>query len=157
MEYTYKDEEMLSSSPGTVPLEALPHHRAVHLETRHFKFDDPFLVPRSEVYELYTHAGGDINVDIAVVLTGDIEGYVVAGPSGAVGVRGVVVMLYNSKGKKIATTRSEFDGFYSFAAIPGGDYEIRIAPKSGFSVFAKPFSFDAEDGYVVLDGIYLYE
>ena len=108
-------------------------------------------MPRSEVYELYTHAGGDINVDIAVVLTGDIEGYVVAGPSGAVGVRGVVVMLYDSAGRKIATTRSEFDGFYSFAAIPGGDYEIRIALKSGFSVFAKPFSFDAEDGYVVLD------
>ena len=153
----YKDDKMLSASPGVVPLDGLPRYRAVLLETRHFKFDDPFLVPRSEVYELYTHAGGNINVDIAVVLAGDIEGYVVAGPSGATGVRGVVVMLYDSEGKKIATTRSEFDGFYSFTAVPGGDYEIRVAPKTGFTVFALPFSFDADDGYIVLDGIYLYE
>lgn len=153
----YKTEEMLNTSKGTVPLVAVPRYRAIQLETRHFKFDDPFLVPRSEVYELYTHAGGDISVDIAVVLTGDIEGYVVAKPSGGAGVRGVIVMLYNSKGKKIAETRSEFDGFYSFTAIPGGDYEIRIEPTSAFSVTALPFSFDAEDGFVVLDGIYLYE
>ena len=66
-------------------------------------------------------------------------------------------MLYDSAGKNIATTRSEFDGFYSFAAVPGGDYEIRITRKSGRSVFVKAFSLDAEDGFVVLDGIYLYE
>ena len=33
-------------------------------------------MPRADAYELRTHAGSDVSVDIAVVVTGDIEGYV---------------------------------------------------------------------------------
>ncbi len=155
---SYKGEEMLSDSPGTVSLNALPRYRPVKIDTSRFKFDDPFLVPRSQLYELYTHAGSDISVDIAVVMTGDIEGYLYYGSGeDTVPAKGVVVTLYDAKGREISAARSEFDGFYSFIAIPAGDYEVRVTPKAGENLAAQFFSLDGEEGFVVLDEIYLYE
>jgi hypothetical protein len=155
---SYKEEEMLSGSPGTVLLNALPRYRPVKIETRHLKFDDPFLVPRAQIYELYTHAGSDVNFDIAVVMTGDVEGYVYNGSADDAGpAKGVIVTLHDPDGREIAAARSEFDGFYSFTAVPAGDYEVRITPKPGQNLLTLPFTLDGQEGYVVLDEIYLYE
>jgi hypothetical protein len=155
---SYKNEQMLSMVPGTVPLQALPRYRPVKIETRHFKFDDPFLVPRSQIYELYTHAGGDISVDIAVVMTGDVEGYVFNGSDDkAIPAKGIVVTLYDGTGREIAAARSEFDGFYSFNGIPTGNYEVRISPKAGEEFLSQPFTLDGQEGYVSLEKIFLYE
>jgi hypothetical protein len=155
---TYKGEETLDTSPGTVSLDALPRYRPVRIETRHFKFDDPFLVPRTQIYELYTHAGGDVSVDIAIVMTGDIEGYIYNGSGDdAVPAKGVIVTLYDADGREISAARSEFDGFYNFTAIPAGDYEVRVTPNVGENLAAQTFSLVGEKGFVVLDEIYLYE
>ncbi len=130
----------------------------MQIETRHLKFDDPFLVPRAQAYELSTHAGSDISIDVAVVLTGDIEGYIFVGSAAnAAAVRGVIVSLHDAQGREVARTRSEFDGFYSFIGVPGGDYEVRVAANGRRGEVVQPFSLDAQAGYVVLDGIYLYE
>lgn len=155
---TYKDEQMLSMAPGTVPLQALPAYRPVKIETRHFKFDDPFLVPRSQIYELYTHPGGDVSVDIAVVMTGDVEGYIYNGSADkAVPAKGVIVTLYDHDGQEISAARSEFDGFYSFNSIPSGNYEVRVRPEAGEDVLAQPFTLDGQEGFVTLDKIFLYQ
>ena len=139
-------------------LNGLPRYRPVKIETRHFKFDDPFLVPRSQIYELYTHAGGDVSVDIAVVMTGDVEGYVYAGSAeDATPVKGVIVTLFDADGREVAAVRSEFDGFYGFNGIPAGHYEVRVTPKDGEKLLTQAFELDCDDGYVVLDEIYLYE
>jgi hypothetical protein len=155
---TYKDQEMLSMAPGTVPLQALPRYQPVKVETRHFKFDDPFLVPRSRIYELFTHAGGDVSVDIAVVMTGDIEGYIYTGADEKTApAKGVTVLLFNSEGEEIAAARSEFDGFYNFNGIPAGNYEVRVRPKAGDDFLTQPFTLDGRDGFVSLEKIVLYE
>ncbi len=155
---SYRDQETLQTWPGALPLTALPSYRPVQIETRHLKFDDPFLVPRAEAYELRTHAGSDISVDIAVVMTGDIEGHVFIGSADdAAAARGVIVSLHDAQGREIARTRSEFDGFYNFTGVPGGDYEVRVAASGARGEFVQPFSLDAQAGYVVLDRITLYE
>jgi hypothetical protein len=154
----YRESETSQMLPGMLPLMALPGSSPVLIETRHFKFDDPFLVPRVQVYELRTHAGSNISVDVAVVMTGDIEGYVVAAlGDDAVAVRGIVVMLYDANGQEIGRTRSEFDGYYSFTTVPGGDYEVRISATGDGSELVQAFVLDAEDGFVVLDTITIYE
>jgi hypothetical protein len=154
----YQGEEIPSSSPGTLSLNGLPRYRPVKIETRHFKFDDPFLVPRAQIYELYTHAGGDISVDIAVVMTGDVEGNIYSGSADEPQpVKGVIVTLFDERGRQVAAVRSEFDGFYSFNGIPAGHYEVRVTPKTGEALLTQLFELDGKDGYVVLDEIYLYE
>jgi hypothetical protein len=121
----YREQETSPVSPGTLPLTALPNFRPVQFETRHLKFDDPFLVPRAQAYELRTHAGSHVSLDVAVLLTGDIEGYVFVGAADdAVAARGVIVSLRDTRGYEIARARSEFDGYYSFNSVPGGYYEV---------------------------------
>ena len=145
-------------SPGTLPLTALPNFRPVQFETRHLKFDDPFLVPRAQAYELRTHAGSHVSLDVAVLLTGDIEGYVFVGAADdAVAARGVIVSLRDTRGYEIAKARSEFDGYYSFIGVPGGYYEVLVYANEGRSQFVRQVSLDTQVGYAVVDEIYIDE
>jgi hypothetical protein len=68
---SYRDQETLKSSPGALPLTALPSGRPVLFDMQHMTLDDPFLVPRAKAYELRTHAGSDVSIDVAVVMTGE--------------------------------------------------------------------------------------
>jgi hypothetical protein len=154
----YREQEMLQVSPGALRLTALPNFRPVQIETRHLKFDDPFLVPRSQAYELRTHSGSHVSLDVAVLLTGDIEGRVFVGSADdAVAARGVIVSLRDEWGDVIAEARSEFDGYYSFNSVSGGYYEIRVYSNEGRKEFVQPVTFDARDGYIVVDRIYIDE
>jgi hypothetical protein len=136
----------------------LPNFRTVQFETRHFKFDDPFLVARAQAYELRTHAGSDVIVDVAVVMTGDIEGHVFVGSADdAAAARGVIVSLRDARGYVIAEARSEFDGYYSFNSVPGGYYEVRVNANEGRAEYVRPVSLDTQVGYAVLDAIYIEE
>jgi hypothetical protein len=153
---SYREDEMLAIAPGVLPLTPLPSARSVQIETRHLKFDDPFLLPRAEAYELTTHAGADVSVDVAVVMTGDIEGHVFLGsPDDAVAARRVSVSLHAPDGREIDRTLSEFDGFYSFTGVPGGSYEVRVSAGEDGTVIVRPVGLDARAGYAVLDGIYI--
>jgi hypothetical protein len=155
---SYRDQETLPNIPGALPLNALPTSRAVKLDMQHLKLEDPFLVPRAQMYELHTHAGSDVSIDVAVVMTGDIEGHVLTGASGAGrAARGIIVTLHDAQGREVARTRSEFDGFYSFTGVPGGDYEVKVWADEGRTELAQSFSLDPDDGYVVLERIYIFE
>ena len=73
------------------------------------------------------------------------------------GVRGVVVSLHDSAGREVDRTRSEFDGFYSFIGVPGGEYEVRVSVNGGKSELVQPLTLDPQDGYIVLERIYIFE
>ena len=154
---SYRDQETLKTSPGVLPLTALPSARPVLFDMQHLKLDDPFLLPRVQVYELRTHAGSDVRIDVAVVMTGDIEGHIFAGLGDDRTVRGVIVSLYDAEGREVARTRSEFDGFYSFTGVAGGDYEVRVSANGGQTELVQPLTLDPQDGYVVLERIYIFE
>jgi hypothetical protein len=133
-------------APGSVTLTAIPGESAVQIDTSRFEFDDPFLVPRLNGYELRTHAGGDIEIDIPVVLTGDVEGMLLDGPGRPA--RGIELLLLDADGKERGATRSEFDGYYSFTGIPGGSYRIAHRSEDGALRILQTVMLDAEQGFV---------
>ncbi len=151
----YRDQETLHDVPGVLPLTALPVAQPVLFDMKFMQLDDPFLIPRAKAYELRTHAGSDVSIDVAVVLTGDIEGHVLA--SDSLGARGVIVTLHDSNGREVARTRSEFDGFYSFSGVPGGRYEVRISVPDGQGELVQPLTLDPQDGYIVLEKMYIFQ
>ncbi|MDX1405506.1 MAG: carboxypeptidase-like regulatory domain-containing protein [Woeseiaceae bacterium] len=155
---SYRDQETLPDVPGVLPLNALPSSRPVQFDMQYLKVDDPFLVPRAQMYELHTHAGSDISIDVALVMTGDIEGTVMTGSAGAGrGARGIIVTLHDKEGREVARTRSEFDGFYSFTSVPSGDYEVRVWADDGRTQLSQDLTLDPKDGYVVLERVYIFE
>jgi hypothetical protein len=154
---SYRDTETIGSAPGTLRLRAMPRYQPVRIETRHLKFDDPFLIPRESGYEIYTHAGSELSVDVAVVPTGDVEGYVFASAEDA-GVsraaRDLAVSLRSPDGRIVATARTEFDGFYCFTGVPPGHYQVHVGDASGRTVI-ESVVLDARVGLAQVDGIHL--
>ncbi|MCZ6643694.1 MAG: carboxypeptidase-like regulatory domain-containing protein [Gammaproteobacteria bacterium] len=154
----YKSQESFGRAASTVTLNALPRYQPVKIDVREIKLSDPFLVPRAAIYEIYTHAGSDISVDVALVRTGDVEGYIYSGSEKEhAPVRGLNVTLHDKNGKEVAAARSEFDGYYSFTSIPVGNYEIRVVGQMGDPSFTQSFLLEGDAGLVVLDKILLYE
>jgi hypothetical protein len=150
----YRDKESLAQAPGVLPLLSLPAERAVQIDTSQLEFDDPFLKPRNRAYELNTHAGSDLNIDVAVLLTGDIAGYVYReADTFREGLRGVLLTLRDEAGQLIAETRSEFDGYYGFTGVPGGNYEISATLGSEEIAVVRNVTLDARDGFVRADDI----
>jgi len=149
----YREQAATESMPGAVTLTALPGEMAIQIDTSRFKFDDPFLVPRLKAYELQTHAGSDVELDIAVVMTGDVEGTVL----GADGrpARGIELRLLDPDLEMVGEARTEFDGYYSFSGVPGGAYVIARIDETGRVIPLQSAALDAERGYVTVDDIVL--
>jgi hypothetical protein len=67
-------------------------------------------------------------VQIGLVGGGDVEGALVK--AGGSGFEGVDLELVDHQGKVVATTRTDFDGFFLFERIAYGSYSIRVASAS---------------------------
>lgn len=89
---------------------------------------DPMLVPKKALQVVVPRPGIPANVEIGLVGGGDIEGAVVK--NGGLGFEGLDLELVDSSGKAVATTRTDFDGFFLFERVAYGSYSIRVAKNS---------------------------
>ncbi|MEX2494564.1 MAG: SdrD B-like domain-containing protein [Woeseia sp.] len=154
---SYKDHRTSEMAAGAIKLARIPAHTPLRIDSRDFRFEDPFLLARDDAYELYTHPGGDVSADIPVLMTGDAEGHLHPVPGTDSTVSGVSIVLYDADGEPVAETRSEFDGYYSFSGIAAGDYQVVIdaSPRQA-EVHRQWFSLNAEEGFAPLSPIFIY-
>lgn len=154
---SYGEQPAPESASGRVRLEAVPSNLPIQIDSSDFRFNDPFLVARDESYELYTHPGSDVTANIPVINTADVEGHLYPVPGRESSVRGLSVVLYDAAGNPVASTRSEFDGYYSFHGIPVGDYELVVnASANRAEVHNQWFSLEATDGFISLAPMFIY-
>jgi hypothetical protein len=151
----YRKRQLDGHPDGSLSINGLPAYRPVRIDTAEIKFEDPFLVPRSRIYEIFTHAGSDVSIDVAVVMTGDIEGHIYSQETQQP-LKGVRVILRDRRGFDVDETRTEFDGYYSFTGVAAGRYEINVVKGEGEATpVTKNVTLDGEVGFVTLDEIYL--
>ena len=89
---------------------------------------DPSLAPRKALQVVTPRPGIAADVEIALVGAGDIEGAVVK--DGGEGFEGLELELVDAAGKVVATTRSDFDGFFLFERAAYGRFTVRISTES---------------------------
>ena len=89
---------------------------------------DPMLVPKKALQVVTPRPGVPAEVEIGLVAGGDVEGSVVK--SGGLGFEGLTLELVDGAGKVVATTQSDFDGFFLFERVPYGSYKIRVSAES---------------------------
>jgi hypothetical protein len=66
-------------------------------------------------------------------MTGDIEGTLAESVNSRLeGVEGLTIELLDHSNEVVRVALSEFDGFYSFIAVPVGEYKIRVVVKKTF-------------------------
>jgi hypothetical protein len=89
---------------------------------------DPMLVPKKALQVVVPRPGVPAQVEIGLVGGGDVEGALVK--NGGLGFEGVDLELVDANGKLIATTRTDFDGFFLFERVAYGSYTIRVSKDS---------------------------
>lgn len=114
---------------GVAFLPNLPANQPRTVELDLATLTDPFLIPATKGLSAVGHTGGIVDLEFPVTFSGEIEGDVVARiPGGDVPARHIGLELLDSRGERLMTTVSEFDGYFLFQEVPPGWYEIVVLP-----------------------------
>ena len=98
--------------------------------------DDPNLVPKKALQVVVPRPGVPAEVEIGLVGGGEIEGAVVK--SGGIGFEGLTLELVDEAGKVIATTQTDYDGYFLFERAAYGRYTVRVAQPSAVAAKILP-------------------
>jgi hypothetical protein len=113
---------------GSVVVGGLAPFHAITVGIDESSLADPMLVPKKALQVVVPRPGVPAEVEIGLVGGGDVEGALVK--SGGIGFEGVDLELVDSSGKVVATSRTDFDGFFLFERVAYGSYAIRVSQAS---------------------------
>jgi hypothetical protein len=89
---------------------------------------DPSWMAKKSVFNIISHAGAITNIDFPISLTGDIDGHIkIKINKLSYDASNVELEIVNAKGTVIRSTKSSYDGFYFFQAVPYGKYKLRTS------------------------------
>ncbi|MEO8141174.1 MAG: carboxypeptidase regulatory-like domain-containing protein [Sphingomicrobium sp.] len=120
--------ERATDAQGTVLVAGLANYVPVAVGVDTSSLGDPTLTPRQALQVVTPRPGIAADVEIALVGAGDIEGAVVK--DGGEGFEGLELELIDGSGKVVASTRSDYDGFFLFERVAYGRYVVRISAES---------------------------
>ena len=90
--------------------------------------DDPAWVPASEGVSIVPRPGHIEEIELAAIVTGEIDGTVRLGREDSEQpAAGVELELVDAGGNIVMREKSAFDGFYLFSKVPFGQYTVRVA------------------------------
>ena len=121
---------------GTVLVGGLATFTPVAVGIDASSLDDPNLVPRKALQVVVPRPGVPAEVEIGLVGGGEIEGAVVK--SGGIGFEGLTLELLDEAGRVVATTQTDYDGYFLFERAAYGRYSIRVAEGSAIAAKILP-------------------
>jgi hypothetical protein len=93
--------------------------------------EDPFLILDPEGVSFIPRAGKTFKLDLPVVMTGEIGGYVyLEQERNNRGLSGISVQLLDEDEQIIRTTATAYDGYFYIPELKPGSYLLRISPES---------------------------
>jgi hypothetical protein len=113
-----KQAERPTDSQGSVVVGGLTAYQPIAVGIDETSLADPMLVPKKALQVVVPRPGIPADVEIGLVGGGDIEGAIVK--SGGLGFEGLDLELVDSSGKVVATTETDFDGFFLFERVAYG-------------------------------------
>jgi hypothetical protein len=120
--------DRLTDNNGEVIIDDLSPFRPVLIGVDASSLADPLMQPVGPGMVITPRPGVTGIVELALSSAGEVDGTLVRG--GGNGIEGIDLELVNSSGIVIATTRTDFDGFFLFEKIAYGKYALRIAKVS---------------------------
>ena len=120
--------ERTTDAAGNVMIAGLAAYAPVTVGVDTSSLADPTLTPKKALQVVTPRAGIAAEVEIGLVGAGDIEGVVTR--DGGDGFEGLELELVDEAGKTVATTRSDFDGFFLFERVAYGRYTVRVSAES---------------------------
>ena len=123
-----KVSEDTTDSRGVVRVGGLQPYRAIAVGIDTESLSDPSLTPKKALQVIVPRPGVAAEVEIGLVGAGDIEGVLVKDDGS--GFEGLDVELVDATGNVIASTRSDYDGFFLFERVAYGRYSFRLKADS---------------------------
>ncbi|MEO6580861.1 MAG: carboxypeptidase regulatory-like domain-containing protein [Sphingomicrobium sp.] len=120
--------ERTTDAQGAVLVAGLTNYVPVSVGIDTSSLGDPSLAPKKALQVVTPRPGIAADVEIALVGAGDVEGAVVK--DGGEGFEGLELELVDASGTVVASTRSDYDGFFLFERVTYGHYVVRIAAAS---------------------------
>ena len=113
---------------GVVRVGGLQPYRAIAVGIDTDSLSDPSLAPKKALQVIVPRPGVAAEIQIGLVGSGDIEGVLVKDDGS--GFEGLDVEMVDAAGKVVATTRSDYDGFFLFERVTYGRYSFRLKADS---------------------------
>ena len=121
-------KKLTTDSNGITTLNGIPPKELQLIEIDEGSLGDPFLRIQNATRHVYTHAGASNYLEFAVSETFEIEGAVEIVRQGNSSIRsGIPVQLFNTNGKVVAESSTEFDGVFIVERVIPGEYQLKIA------------------------------
>ena len=121
---------------GTVLVGGLAPFTPVAVGIDPSSLPDPNLVPRKALQVVVPRPGVPAEVEIGLVGGGEIEGAIVK--NGGLGFEGLKLELLDGAGKVVATTETDYDGYFLFERVAYGKYSVRVAAESATAAKVLP-------------------
>jgi septal ring-binding cell division protein DamX len=120
-------QELATGATGRVVLQGLPSNKAVG-----FYGDwNEGVTPSVDSYNVYTHSGGYIQMDIPFTIKTDVAGFVSSLKRDQLDpVSNVKVELLTEEGQVIDSRITNFEGFFEFNGLTPGNYGFRVAAEA---------------------------
>nr|WP_166177735.1 carboxypeptidase regulatory-like domain-containing protein [Altererythrobacter segetis] len=110
---------------GHAVIEGLNPYQKVLIGIDESTLPDPFLVPTKKGVVITPRAGVAAKLEIGVAPTGEVEGEIHGLEDTPRS--GIKLELIDQAGEVVATTLSEFDGYFMFERVPYGTYRVQIS------------------------------
>lgn len=118
----------LTDAHGEVVVDGLEPFQPVLVSVDGSALPDPLVQPSTPGSVVTPRPGVTVAIELPLVATGDVDGTLVRAGGGSL--EGIDLELVDGEGRAVARTRSDFDGFFLFEAVPYGRYSVRIAKLS---------------------------
>ncbi|WDE12074.1 sporulation protein [Thalassomonas haliotis] len=115
---------------GMAMLQNMPTNITTDIELREGSLDDPFLIPGFEGVSITPRRGFVDRLDFPVVTSSEVEGtvYIRNSKGEEQAAPYVTINLLDGEDKIVATTETEYDGYYLFTDLRPGNYRASIDP-----------------------------
>jgi hypothetical protein len=128
--------DALTDANGEVIVDGLEPFQPVLIGVDGSSLPDPLVQPSTSGLVVMPRPGIALAIDLALSSAGDIDGTLSRAGGGTL--EGVDLELLDVEGRVVATTRSDFDGFFLFEGVPYGRYSIRITKLSAEALRTSP-------------------
>ncbi|ALE17830.1 hypothetical protein AMC99_02557 [Altererythrobacter epoxidivorans] len=128
VEAGFRTTEALTNDKGMALVDDLKPFVPVLVGIDEASLADPFLVPSTKGIVVTPRPGVATQIELAVSPSGEVEGVIHSTSGFEQG--GVELELVDHIGRVVATTVSEFDGFFLFQRVPYGNYRLRVSQAS---------------------------
>ena len=125
VEAGFRLTDAITDETGRALVDGLRPYTPVLVGIDEASLSDPYLVPQSKGVVLVPRPGVMASLMLPISPSGEVEG-IIRSPSG-VDIGGVVLELLDQRGDVVASTISEYDGFFLLDRVPYGTYRLQVA------------------------------